>query len=232
MGDILVVEPGAQPVGSDAIRLIPAIEAVPVEIAGSTGYEAIKRAVDVGVSLIALVLLVPVLGLIALLIKVTSPGPVIFRQRRPGLNGAPFRIYKFRTMVPDAEAKLGEVHDVNNVVDPLIRVENDPRVTPLGRVLRKTSLDELPQLINVLRGEMSLVGPRPISRPIVDPRNTLRLKVLPGMTGLWQISGRKNGDTDYMLTKDMEYLQTRSLQTDARIVLGTISAVLKANGAR
>jgi lipopolysaccharide/colanic/teichoic acid biosynthesis glycosyltransferase len=118
------------------------------------------------------------------------------------------------------------------VVDPLIRVENDPRVTPLGRLLRKTSADELPQLVNVLRGEMSLVGPRPISRPIIDPRNTLRLKVLPGMTGLWQISGRKNGDTNYMLTKDMEYLQMRSLQTDARIVLGTVSAVLRANGAR
>jgi lipopolysaccharide/colanic/teichoic acid biosynthesis glycosyltransferase len=232
MGDILVVEPGAQSVSPDAIRLIPAVDTVPVEIAESPGYESVKRGIDVVVSVAALLLLLPVFGVIALLIKISSPGPVIFRQKRPGLNGVPFWIYKFRTMVPDAEAKLEQVHDVNNVVDPLIRVENDPRVTPLGRLLRKTSADELPQLVNVLRGEMSLVGPRPISRPIIDPRNTLRLKVLPGMTGLWQISGRKNGDTNYMLTKDMEYLQMRSLQTDARIVLGTVSAVLRANGAR
>lgn len=231
MGNMIIARRGAQ-AHPETIRLIPAVDAKPVDIAESSTYESAKRTIDFFVSAVALVVLLPLLAVTALLIRLTSPGPAIFRQKRPGRNGVPFEILKFRTMVPDAEERLEQVHDVNNTVDPLIRVENDPRVTPIGRFLRKTSIDELPQLVNVLRGEMSLVGPRPISRPIYDYRNELRLRVTPGMTGLWQISGRKNGDTNYMLAKDMEYLQTRSLATDARIVLGTVAAVLKADGAR
>ncbi|MGC9320437.1 MAG: sugar transferase, partial [Armatimonadota bacterium] len=169
---------------------------------------------------------------IAVLIKLNSPGPVLFRQKRPGRFEVPFEILKFRTMVNDAEERLHEVIDVNDTEDPLIRVEHDPRITGVGHLLRVTSLDELPQLINVLKGDMSIVGPRPISRPIHDPRNRLRLQVTPGITGLWQVSGRKNADTDFMLRKDIEYLQRRSLSFDLLIVLKTIAAVIRADGAR
>jgi len=139
---------------------------------------------------------------------------------------------KFRTMVQDAEKRLHEVTNITDTEDPLIRVEHDPRVTGVGHLLRVTSLHELSQLINVLRGEMSLVGPRPISRPIHDPRNALRLQVTPGITGLWQVSGRKNCDANHMLEKDMEYLQRRSLRFDLLLLLKTLIAVIKADGAR
>lgn len=195
-------------------------------------YARAKRIGDVLLATLGLILMLPLWCFIALAIKLSSSGPVLFRQIRPGRNLVPFEILKFRTMVQDAEDRLAEVIDVNDTHDPLIRLEHDPRVTGVGRLLRVTSLDELPQLINVLKGDMSMVGPRPISRPIHDPRNALRLRVLPGITGLWQISGRKNGDTNYMLTKDMEYLQKRSFAFDCTILLKTVLAVLRADGAR
>ncbi len=198
----------------------------------SRWYTRTKRIGDIVLATIALILTLPLWGFVALAIKLSSPGPIFFRQKRPGRGCVPFEIWKFRTMVPDAEDRLAEVVDVNDTEDPLIRLEHDPRVTGVGHLLRVTSLDELPQLINVLKGEMSMVGPRPISRPIFDPRNRIRLQVTPGITGLWQISGRKNGDTNFMLTKDMEYLDKRSLWFDCGILVKTVFAVIRADGAR
>lgn len=204
----------------------------PYTIVRPIGYETAKRALDFFGALAGLLIVLPICAVIAILVKLDSRGPILFRQKRPGKDGRPFTILKFRTMRKGAEEKLAEVTDIHDTEDPLIRVEADPRVTRLGRLLRMTSIDELPQLINVLRGEMSLVGPRPISRPIHDPRDPLRLKVRPGITGLWQISGRKNENTDFMLGKDMTYLQRRSLSFDLLLLLKTVKAVMKADGAR
>lgn len=204
-----------------------------LQLARSSGfYTLVKRIGDVVLALIGLIATLPLWVFIALAIRLSSPGPVFFRQERPGKDMVVFRILKFRTMVRNAEDRLAEVVDIEDTNDPLIRVEHDPRVTGVGHLLRVTSLDELPQLINVLTGEMSMVGPRPISRPIYDPRNEARLQVPPGITGLWQISGRKNGNTNYMLTKDIEYLQRRSVLFDCGILLRTVAAVIRADGAR
>jgi len=195
-------------------------------------YLAAKRALDIAVALIGIILCLPLWALIAFAIKLDSPGPVLFRQRRPGLGGRPFWILKFRTMYQDAEQRLQEVLHLNRQPDgTLIRIPNDPRVTRIGRLLRRSSLDETPQLINVLKGDMSLVGPRPISRPINDPRARIRLQVLPGITGLWQVNGRKNTDTNYMLEKDMEYLRRRSFSLDLLILFKTVGAVIRGDGA-
>ena len=208
-----------------------------LSIAGSESgslraYLMVKRVLDVAGALVGIVLCLPVWAIIAIAIKLDSPGPVFFRQRRPGYRGKPLWILKFRTMYQDAEERLQEVLHLNQQKDgTLIRIPNDPRVTRIGRFLRRTSLDETPQLINVLKGEMSLVGPRPISRPISDPRGTLRLRALPGITGLWQVNGRKNTDTAYMLEKDMEYLRRRCLTFDLWILLKTFGAVLRGDGA-
>jgi len=198
----------------------------------STACLRAKRLLDVTVALVGIVVCLPLWALIALAIKLESRGPIIFCQRRPGHRGRPFWILKFRTMYEDAEERLAEVMHLNRQRDgTLLRIENDPRVTRVGRFLRKTSLDETPQLINVLRGEMSLVGPRPISRPIPDPRGLLRLEAMPGITGLWHVNGRKSTDTEHMLQKAMEYLEQRSLLLDLKILALTFSAVLRAEGA-
>jgi lipopolysaccharide/colanic/teichoic acid biosynthesis glycosyltransferase len=205
--------------------------AVPTSLSLRT-YLFVKRLLDIIVSLAGIVLCLPLWALVAVAIKLDSRGPIIFRQLRPGYLGRPFWILKFRTMLPDAEERLDEVMHLNVQKDgSLIRIRNDPRVTRVGRWLRKTSLDETLQLINVLRGEMSLVGPRPISRPIPDPRGLWRLQARPGITGLWQINGRKETDTAYMLAKDMEYLQRRCLLLDLYILLMTIPAAIRGNGA-
>lgn len=196
-------------------------------------YNCAKRVIDIIVSLAAIVLCTPLWIITAYLIKRDSKGPVFFRQRRPGLNGKPFTLLKFRTMVDDAESRLPEVIHLNQEDDgSLIRIKDDPRVTRLGRVLRETSFDETPQFINVLLGQMSLVGPRPISRPIADKRNSIRLGVVPGLTGLWQISGRKDTGCAYMIGRDLEYICKRSLTYDLWIVLQTVLVVIRRNGAR
>jgi len=198
----------------------------------SLAYVAAKRAFDLGVAVLGLIALAPLLGIIAVAIRVGSSGPVVFKQRRPGLRGRPFWMLKFRTMTQDAEDRLPEVLPLNREPDhSLLRIPDDPRVTGVGRVLRRTSLDELPQLVNIVRGEMSLVGPRPISRPIADERALLRLAVRPGLTGLWQINGRKETDCQFMLDKDMEYLARRSFWFDLSILLRTVPAVIRRNGA-
>jgi lipopolysaccharide/colanic/teichoic acid biosynthesis glycosyltransferase len=196
-------------------------------------YLIVKRGVDTLGALTGILLCLPLWALMALAIRLDSPGPILFLQRRPGQHGVPFWILKFRTMYQDAEARLNDVLALNKEKNhSLIRIDQDPRVTRVGALLRSLSLDETPQFINVLKGEMSLVGPRPISRPIPDPRGLSRLEARPGLTGLWQISGRKDTDCCFMLEQDMEYLQRRSLSLDVAIMLATIRALLRRDGAR
>jgi exopolysaccharide biosynthesis polyprenyl glycosylphosphotransferase len=189
-----------------------------------------------GALALLLVAAVPMLA-IALLIKLASPGPAFFRQKRSGLNGAPFTLYKFRTMVTNAEQFKHELEAMNEMRGPVFKVTNDPRITRIGKWLRRYSLDELPQLFNVLRGEMSLVGPRPLPVDEVKRFNDLahrrRLSVKPGITGLWQISGRNQiADFKEWVRLDLEYIDNWSLWLDVTILLRTIPAVFTATGAK
>jgi exopolysaccharide biosynthesis polyprenyl glycosylphosphotransferase len=194
----------------------------------------IKRLIDLAVSALSLLLLSPLLALIALAIKAGSKGPVFFVQERMGLNGRRFNCFKFRTMVADAEARLPELEHLNEVDGPVFKIKRDPRVTPIGRLLRKTSLDELPQLWNVLKGEMSLVGPRPPIPSEVERYarwQRRRLSMRPGLTCLWQISGRSNLDFDTWMKLDLQYIDDWSMALDFVILLKTIPAVLSGRGA-
>jgi len=179
----------------------------------------------------------PVMLFIALAIKLSSPGPVLFRQQRSGLNGQPFTIFKFRTMMTNAEQFKHELAAMNEMTGPVFKVTNDPRITPLGKILRKYSFDELPQLLNVLRGEMSLVGPRPLPvdevRRFNDLAHRRRLSVKPGLTCLWQVSGR-NKITDFRdwVRLDLEYIDNWSIWLDLLILLRTVPAVLAGSGAK
>jgi lipopolysaccharide/colanic/teichoic acid biosynthesis glycosyltransferase len=173
----------------------------------------------------------------AIIIKVTSPGPILFKQQRAGLNGKPFVMYKFRSMVTDAEQLQRELAALNEMSGPVFKVSNDPRVTPIGRWLRKYSVDELPQLINVLRFEMSLVGPRPLPVHEVERFDDLahrrRLSVKPGLTCLWQVSGRNDvKDFKDWVRMDLEYIDHWSLGLDCHILWRTIWVVLQGKGAR
>src|SRR5579885_2784098 len=193
-----------------------------------------KRIVDVVAAAALLVLLAPVLLLITIAIKLESRGPVLFRQTRLGKDGCSFTFLKFRGMVADAEARQAELDALNEADGPIFKMKRDPRVTRVGRFIRKTSLDELPQLWNVLRGEMSLVGPRPpvpkeVSR--YEPWQHGRLAVKPGMTGLWQVSGRSNIRFSEMVRLDFEYIEHWSLLLDMKIVLLTFVAVIRTDGA-
>jgi exopolysaccharide biosynthesis polyprenyl glycosylphosphotransferase len=200
----------------------------------------LKKAIDVfgALSLVLLLTLVlPVLPVVALMIKLTSRGPVLFRQQRSGLNGRPFTIYKFRTMVTNAEQRQHELAAMNEMSGPVFKIANDPRITPLGRWLRKFSIDELPQLFNVLRGEMSLVGPRPLPvdevRRFNDFAHRRRLSVKPGLTCLWQISGRNEvKDFKDWVRLDLEYIDNWSLWLDLKILWRTVPVVLTGAGAR
>lgn len=197
------------------------------------GYHLAKRALDIFVCLMALPFLLPIFLICALLIWLDDPGPVFFKQLRTGKGGARFRMYKFRTMVTNAEElKLKYAH-LNELTWPDFKMTNDPRVTRVGRILRKTSLDEMPQIINVLKGDMSLVGPRPTSFDVstYSLRHTERLEVVPGITGLWQISGRSDVDFDQRLLLDIEYIERRSLWFDIQILFRTVVAVFKQEGA-
>jgi exopolysaccharide biosynthesis polyprenyl glycosylphosphotransferase len=196
-----------------------------------------KQVIDSVGSFLLLIGLSWLFALIALLIKVTSPGPVLFRQQRSGINGRPFTLYKFRTMVTNAEQLQHELAAMNEMNGPVFKVTHDPRVTPIGKLLRKYSLDELPQLYNVLRGEMSLVGPRPLPVDEVKRFNDLahrrRLSVKPGLTCLWQISGRNNvSDFGEWVRLDLEYIDNWSLWLDLKILWLTLPAVLAATGAK
>ncbi|MGA8184524.1 MAG: sugar transferase [Terriglobia bacterium] len=195
----------------------------------------VKRGLDVVLSSVLLLVLSPLLLLTALVVKLTSPGPVLFRQRRVGLNKRQFWICKFRTMVPDAEKRMAELEKSNEVSGPVFKIKNDPRLTPVGKFLRSTSIDELPQLLNVLRGDMSLVGPRPL--PIRDCQgfeqdwHRRRFSVRPGITCLWQVNGRSSVPFERWMELDMQYIDEWSLWLDFKILAGTIPAVLKGSGA-
>jgi exopolysaccharide biosynthesis polyprenyl glycosylphosphotransferase len=194
----------------------------------------LKRAFDVIVSAGLLTLLSPLFPLIALLIRVDSRGPVFFSQRRAGLGGSPFRMYKFRTMAWDAEERLGEVVSLEDLIEPMFKLRRDPRVTRLGRLLRRFSLDELPQLFNVLKGDMSLVGPRPEELQLVErygPEHRFRLEVKPGMTGPMQVCGRGELTFAERLAVEHDYIEHMTLARDLRILLLTIPVGLSGNGA-
>ncbi len=197
----------------------------------------VKQLIDLVGAAVALVVLALPLAVVALLVKLTSPGPVFFKQQRSGLNGRPFTLYKFRTMVTNAEQLKHELETMNEMNGPVFKVTNDPRITRFGAILRKFSVDEFPQFYNVLRGEMSLVGPRPLPvdevRRFNDLAHRRRLSVKPGLTCLWQISGRNNvKDFKNWVRLDLEYIDNWSLWLDFKILCRTVPVVLTGAGAR
>lgn len=196
-------------------------------------YQRVKRVFDLIISLSALPILLPVMAIIALLVWLDDPGRVIFRQYRTGKGGRRFAMYKFRTMVTNAEELKVKYAHLNELTWPDFKISDDPRVTRIGRFLRKSSLDELPQVFNVIKGDMSLVGPRPTSFDVstYSLLHTERLEVLPGITGLWQISGRSDVDFDQRLLLDIEYIEKQSLWLDIKILFRTVFAVFSREGA-
>jgi lipopolysaccharide/colanic/teichoic acid biosynthesis glycosyltransferase len=200
-----------------------------------------KRTIDVIGSVALLLLLSPLLVIVAVLVRVTSPGPALFRQERVGTRGRTFTMVKFRTMVVNdddsalREAVQGELDGTREEAEGSFKLHDDPRVTPVGRWLRRTSFDEVPQLFNVLLGHMSLVGPRPAlpwEAALFPPELRRREEVLPGLTGLWQVSGRSRLGTPDMLRLDVEYVDTWSLGLDLSILVRTVPVLLRGDGAR
>jgi exopolysaccharide biosynthesis polyprenyl glycosylphosphotransferase len=197
---------------------------------------ATKRLFDLLGSAFLLGVLSPLFLVVSVIIKISSPGPIFYRQERVGRDGAPIHMIKFRSMVVNADERLADLLKAQGSSDkPLFKVKDDPRITPIGRFIRKYSIDELPQLVNVLRGEMSLVGPRPQRQPEVDLYDDAawrRLNVLPGMTGLWQVSGRSNLTWEEAIRFDLYYVENWSLLGDLAIMWRTIRAVVSpGNGA-
>jgi exopolysaccharide biosynthesis polyprenyl glycosylphosphotransferase len=195
---------------------------------------AIKRSFDLVFAVLLLIVLSPLMAFAAVGIKLSSRGPVFYRSQRPGIGGRSFACLKFRTMVSGADLRQDELESRNELSGAIFKIRRDPRVTPVGRFLRRWSLDELPQLFNVLRGEMSLVGPRPLPQRDYDrlePWHRKRYLVLPGMTGLWQVSGRSELDFDELVRLDFLYLERWSVFLDLTILLKTIPAVIRARGA-
>ncbi len=200
----------------------------------SPGYRLAKRVFDLVVGSIAFLLILPILPVITIMIKLDSRGPVFFKQERVGENGKLFKFYKFRSMVDGAHDRLDELKGHNEADGPVFKIKSDPRVTSVGRFLRHSSLDEVPQILNVLRGDMSIVGPRPPLPSEVEqylPWHRRRLEVKPGITCLWQISGRSQIGFNEWMRLDLEYLRTRSFRTDLLIFLKTIPAVVARRGA-
>ena len=201
--------------------------------APSRRYVVAKRLIDL---VVCVLLLVPALALMAacaVAIRLDSPGPALFAQERTGRDGRRFRMLKFRTMLANAEELKATYAHLNVLPPPDFKIPNDPRITRVGRFLRTTSLDELPQLFNVLRGDMSLVGPRPTSFPATSYElwHTQRLEVAPGVTGLWQLEGRNTMTFDERLRLDAEYMRRMSLTYDAKLLVRTIAAVIRRSGA-
>ena len=197
-------------------------------------YSTAKRTFDLAFAGLLLLFLWPLILIAALLVRLTSRGPVIFRQVRVGRGGRYFTCYKLRSMCVDAEEKRRALEHLNELDGPVFKIKRDPRITPVGAVIRKLSIDELPQLINVIRGDMSIVGPRP---PVPDEvenyseRERGRLTVQPGLTCLWQVSGRSNLPFDRWMELDLEYIETMSFANDVKIVARTIPAVISGSGA-
>jgi exopolysaccharide biosynthesis polyprenyl glycosylphosphotransferase len=204
------------------------------EVGFGRGTLLVKRVMDIVIATMALILGAPVLALIALAIRLDSPGPVIFHQTRVGAGGKPFEIFKFRSMVEGAEAEQEQLRDLNEADGPIFKIRDDPRITRVGRFLRRTSLDELPQFWNVLRGEMSLVGPRPPTPREVEGYqewHKRRLDGRPGLSGLWQVSGRSLLSFDETVLLDIYYIENWSLWLDFKILLRTVPTVLFGEGA-
>ncbi len=223
------VDPGG---GASAVREggVPGV----MKVEDSMPYALSKRLFDLVVGSVALVFILPTLPLIALMIKLDTRGPVFFKQDRVGRNGRVFKFYKFRSMVHEAESKRAELGELNEQDGPVFKIRSDPRITSVGRFLRRSSFDEIPQILNVLKGEMSIVGPRPpLSEEVAgyQPWQRSRLAVKPGITCLWQISGRSHIGFNEWMRLDLEYLRTRSFKTDLLILLKTIPAVIERKGA-
>jgi lipopolysaccharide/colanic/teichoic acid biosynthesis glycosyltransferase len=194
----------------------------------------LKRSMDLAVGALGILILSPLLLAIAVAVRLTSPGPALFVQLRAGLGGEPFRMFKFRTMGADAAARLSDVIDLDQLADPMFKLRDDPRITPIGRILRRYSLDELPQLFNVVRGDMSLVGPRPEQIDLVeryDTEHMIRLSVRPGLTGPMQVYGRGELRFDERLAVEREYVENLSISRDLRLMALTIAPLLRGRGA-
>jgi lipopolysaccharide/colanic/teichoic acid biosynthesis glycosyltransferase len=196
-------------------------------------FSRTKRIMDLTICLAAMPVLAPILLVVAIAVRLDSPGPIFFRQQRTGRHGVRFGMYKFRTMVANAEELKASLAHLNILPPPDFKIIDDPRITRVGRFLRKTSLDELPQILNVLRGEMSLVGPRPTSFAASTYRlwHAERLEVVPGITGLWQVRGRNECTFDERLRLDVEYIQQMSPLLDLKIMFWTVGSVVNRSGA-
>jgi len=204
------------------------------EVSERLSYRLAKRLLDLGAACFGLLLLLPLLPFIVLLIKLETPGPIFFRQQRVGHRGRLFDCYKFRSMAGDAELRKEELRHLNEATGAAFKIKDDPRITGVGRFLRRSSLDELPQLANILRGEMSIVGPRPQIPVEVDcytAEHALRLLVKPGLTCLWQISGRSHLDFEEWMELDRTYVREHSFKFDLWILSRTLPAVIERKGA-
>jgi lipopolysaccharide/colanic/teichoic acid biosynthesis glycosyltransferase len=204
----------------------------PGQVRTPRGYAVTKRMIDLTICLAALPILLPVGLVCAALIRLESPGPILFAQQRTGQHGLRFPMFKFRTMVQNAEELKASLQHLNILPPPDFKIPDDPRITRVGRFLRKTSLDELPQVLNVIRGEMSIVGPRPTSfaASTYDLWHSERLEVLPGITGLWQVKGRGTMTFDERLRLDIEYMERRSTMYDLQLMAQTALAVFRGSG--
>jgi lipopolysaccharide/colanic/teichoic acid biosynthesis glycosyltransferase len=235
---VIDISDGAHPA---IVDLVDAESWVPDDVRGTgllaaaTWQRMVKRAIDISASVAMLAVLSPLLMVTALAVGLTSRGGVFFRQDRVGQQGRRFRMYKFRSMVRDAEALRARYEDRNHHTDgPIFKIPNDPRVTRVGRVIRRLSIDELPQLFNVIRGDMSLVGPRPplpVEFDRYDQRELQRVLVRPGLTCIWQVSGRSEVDFDRWIDMDLEYIRHWDLRLDLRLLLKSVPAVISGRGA-
>ena len=204
------------------------------DIRDSRFYLSLKRAIDILIALLLVLMFLPIIPIVAILIKLDSSGPILFKQKRVGKNGKEFDFYKYRSMVEGAESVIGVLRPLSGIDGPVFKLKNDPRITSVGRFLRRSSLDELPQLINVIKGEMSIVGPRPNLPSEVShylPWQKKRLEVTPGITCFWQIAGRSHIGFHEWMRLDLEYIRQRSFMTDLKIILKTIPAVIARKGA-
>lgn len=192
-------------------------------------YEITKRIIDITASFIGLILLSPIMVIVSILIKLESKGEIIFKQKRVGLNGKEFEMYKFRSMVVNAEELKEKLISQNEMSGPMFKMKEDPRITKVGKFIRKTSIDELPQLINVIKGDMSLVGPRPsLPKEVKDFESWMmeRLEVKPGLTCFWQVSGRNNIDFEDWMKLDIKYVRERNFLLDIKLILKTVFVLL------
>jgi lipopolysaccharide/colanic/teichoic acid biosynthesis glycosyltransferase len=225
------------PSGDAVLELDPApqvLDGQPGLLGARPWQLAVKRTIDVTVSILVIGLLLPLLVVTVIALAVSSRGPVLYRQERVGRGGRTFTLYKFRSMYHDAHYVKPQLIDMNELDGPVFKMKEDPRITPMGRVLRRLSIDELPQLLNVIKGDMSLVGPRPPLPEECEHYGEVewqRLAVSPGITCIWQVSGRSLLDFDTWIRMDLEYIRTWSLRGDVRILLRTIPAVLSGKGA-